>query len=104
MGLTIFRVAVPVAEARKVLDEMPHWMQPDSEGKGCITYFQSLDDTNRLIVTYPLRGFEYIHISLHLPTGLGHGDTTQSWHTDGNRMEIIDAFAGFDETLIKLVK
>lgn len=56
MGLTIFRVAVPVEKAKEALGgegKLPHWMVPDQDGKGCLTYFQSRDDSNRLIVTYP---------------------------------------------------
>lgn len=106
MGLTIFRVAIPVEKAKEALgDDLPHWMVPDKEGKGCLTYFQSRDDSNRLIVTYPLRRFQWIHISLHLPTGDGHGDAeSESWFADGNRSEIIEAFHDFDKNIIKLVK
>lgn len=104
MGLTIFRVAVSAEDAKAVLGELPEFMLPDSTGKGSISYFQSLDSSNRLIVTYPLRRFQYIHISLHLPTAEGHGNEVESWHRDADRTEIIEAFAGFDERLLKLVK
>ena len=104
MGLTIYRVAVPIEEAKKVLDPLPDWIQPDAHGKGCITYFQSLDDTNRLIVTYNLRDFEYIHVSIHLPTEEGHGNEVESWHKDANRSDILDAFSDFDPRLLKLVR
>lgn len=106
MGLTIFRVAVPIENAKKILGEpLPHWMMPDEEGKGCVTFYQSRDQTQRLIVTYPLHRFDWIHISLHLPTGEGHGDAEQeSWHANANKNEIIDAFSDFDEAIVKLVK
>lgn len=106
MGLTIFRVATPKENAKKVLGEdLPSWMVPDEEGKGCITYFQSRDPTNRLIVTYPLHRFGWIHVSLHLPTGAGHGDAeAESWHADASRTEILEAFHDFNPDLIKLVK
>lgn len=77
MGLTIFRVAPPKKKAREALggeDRLPHWMARDRDRKGCVTFFQSRDESNRLIVTYPLRRFEWIHCSLHLPTGAGYGD------------------------------
>ena len=106
MGLTIFRVAVPIENAKKILGEpLPHWMRPDQDGKGCITYHQSLDESQRLIVTYPLRRFEWIHISLHLPTGAGHGEAEdESWHADANRAEIVEAFGDFSPSIIKLVR
>lgn len=106
MGLTIFRVAVSAENARKVLgNDLPYFMKPDEDGNGCATYYQSLDGTNRLIVTYPLHRFDWIHISLHLPTGAGHGDAEmESWHADANRAEIIEAFQDFDESIMKLVK
>ncbi len=108
MGLTIFRVAVPVQKAKEALggeDKVPHWMKPDEDGKGCLTYFQSRDDSNRLIVTYPLRRFQWIHCSLHLPTGAGHGDAeSESWHADADRGELLDAFGDFDETLLKTIR
>lgn len=106
MGLTIFRVAIPKENAIKVLgSDLPSWMVPDHEGKGCITYFQSRDSSNRLIVTYPLRRFGWIHVSLHLPTEMVHRSTDAgSWHADADPSEIIQAFNDFDPKLIELVK
>ena len=93
MGLTIYRAAVSAEEAKKALGYLPQFMLADSQGRVIISYFQSLDSTTRLI-----------HISLHLPTGEGHGDEVQSWHKDANRDEILDAFADLDNTILKLVK
>lgn len=104
MGLTIYRVAVPLDDAKKQLGELPDFVLPDSEGKGCITYFQSLDDSNRLLVTYSLRDFEYVHMSLHLPTGAGHGIEIESWNKDGNREKIIGEFSDFDSKLLNMVQ
>lgn len=107
MGFTIVRVAVPVDKARELLgaDNLPHCIQPDANGMGCLTFFQSRDETRRLIVTYPLRNYEWLHISLHLPTEDVHRDPRkESWYADADKAEILEAFSDFDDQITTLVR
>ncbi|WAO97006.1 FAD binding domain-containing protein [Fusarium falciforme] len=105
MGLSCFRVAISVQDAKAALGWVPDWWdRPTGKGRGLV--FEAGDGSNRFIVAYPLRNFEYMNLSCIFPTDPEQAktSTTATWYTEGDRSQLLEIFADFAPDLIMLLR
>ncbi|KAI0203615.1 FAD binding domain protein [Astrocystis sublimbata] len=104
-GLTCCRVAVSAEEAAKVLGKLPQWWEDQRKvGQGCMRLVESMDDTARLVVLYPLRDGDWMNMAWIFPTQTERESTTNSWFADGDRDEILTIFHDFGYELKELLR
>lgn len=98
--MTCCRVAVSAAQVEAALGRLPQWWQDQRDaGKGVMHLVEALDGTSRLTVNYPLRNLSWMNMSWVFPTRTERATTTESWHADGDRDEILEVYHDFDEDL-----
>ncbi|RNJ55906.1 hypothetical protein D7B24_007902 [Verticillium nonalfalfae] len=105
MGLSCFRIAVSAQDAEAALGKIPEWWDR-STGKGRGVVFESGDASNRFIVAYPLRNFEYMNLSCIFPTNPERlkSSTASTWYAEGDRSEMLEVFSDFSSTLVELLR
>lgn len=104
-GMTCCRVAVSADQAEKALGKLPDWWQEQRESKkGYMHLVEALDGTSRLMVAYPLRDVSWLNISWVFQTQNPRESTTESWHANGDRDEIIEVYQDFGEELKTLLR
>lgn len=104
-GMTCCRVAVSAKEAEKALGKLPLWWGDQLEtGQSHFRLVEALDDTSRLLVSYPLRDIAWMNMAWIFRTQKQRQSTTESWNADGDRDEIVEMFADFDDELKTLLR
>lgn len=99
-GLTCYRIAISIEDAKKALGHLPlpHWWDPRTcQNRSSIIY--AADGSARVVTTYPLRHQECFNISCILRTQESTKSTTESWHVDGNTAKVVEEFGDFHEPL-----
>ena len=103
-GLTCYRVAVSVEDAKKTLSNvpLPHWMEPSTcQNRSSIIY--AGDGSARIVTVYPLRHQTYFNLSCILQTEESSKSTTELWHADGDRAKMVESFSDFQDPLVKIL-
>ncbi|WAO91277.1 Monooxygenase, FAD-binding [Fusarium falciforme] len=90
---SIFRVLVSSENAQKVAGHLPDWWNPEVGAYLSVTRLN--DGTNRAVITYPCRDFQYVNFSCAFPNEYLKQDATESWFTDGDINEVLDIFKDF---------
>ncbi|CRK48636.1 hypothetical protein BN1723_008129 [Verticillium longisporum] len=105
IGLSCFRIAVSAQDAEAALGQIPEWWDR-STGKGRGVVFEVGDASNRFIVAYPLRDFEYMNLSCIFPTNPERlkSSTASTWYSEGDRSEMLEVFSDFSPTLVTLLR
>lgn len=104
-GLTCCRVAVSAKEAEKALGKLPQWWEDQLKtGQSHFRLVEALDDTSRLLVSYPLRDITWMNMAWIFKTQKERQSTTESWNADGDRDEILETYADFDDELKTLLR
>ncbi|KAI1116498.1 FAD binding domain protein [Nemania sp. NC0429] len=104
-GMTCCRVAVSAKEAEKALGKLPKWWADQLEtGRSHFRLVEALDGTSRLLVSYPLRDITWMNMAWIFRTQRERQSTTESWNADGDRDEIIETYADFDDELKTLLR
>lgn len=65
---------------------------------------EALDGTSRLLVAYPLRNAAWMNIAWIFQTQKERESTTESWNADGDRDEILEIYADFDNELRTMLR
>ena len=103
-GLTCYRVAVSIEDARKALGHLPlpHWWEPATcQNRSSVIY--AADGSARIVTVYPLRHQTYFNLSCILRTQESTKSTTESWHADGDRAKMVENFRDFHKSLVKIL-
>ncbi|KAI0408303.1 FAD binding domain protein [Xylaria palmicola] len=104
-GLTCCRVMVSAEEAEKALGKLPRWWEDQRKaGQGHMQIVEALDGTSRMMVLYPLRGYTCMNMAWVFRTQKERESTTESWHADADRDEILEIYDDFDEDLRTLLR
>ncbi|WAO94657.1 FAD binding domain protein [Fusarium falciforme] len=101
-GNTCYRIAISSDEVKDAVGYLPEWWDPETADNR-INALQVLDGTNRLVVPYPLRHYDYMNISCLFPTRNDRGGIEESWYADGDRKELISTFVDFYEPIRKIL-
>ncbi|EME77650.1 uncharacterized protein MYCFIDRAFT_44875 [Pseudocercospora fijiensis CIRAD86] len=96
-GLTCYRIAVPISS---VPTPHPRWTSHCNRS----SIFYAGDDTPRVITAYPIRNATMFNLSCILRTEVSTKATTESWHVDGDREKMLEAFQDFDPMVVKVLK
>ncbi|CAH0046105.1 unnamed protein product [Clonostachys solani] len=92
-GQSIFRFLVSSENAQKAAGHLPDWWNPEI---GAYLSITRLDDgTNRAIITYPCREFQYVNFSCAFPNEYLSKRATESWFANGDIDEVLDIFKDF---------
>ena len=96
-GLTCYRVAVSIENAKKALGDLPlpHWWTNRNRS----SLINAADGTARMVTVYPLRHGTYFNLSCIIRTEVSTKRTTESWDADGDRAKMLEAFGDFHESL-----
>jgi 2-polyprenyl-6-methoxyphenol hydroxylase-like FAD-dependent oxidoreductase len=99
-GLTCYRIAVSVEDAKKALGNrpLPHWWEP-STCKNRSSIISAADGSARIVTAYPLRHQTYFNLSCILRAEESTKTTTESWNAEGDRAEMMESFGDFEESL-----
>lgn len=99
-GLTCYRVAVSVDNAKKALGDLPlpHWWDP-STSQNRTSVISAGDGSSRLITTYPIRNREYFNLSCILRTQESTKSSSESWNAEGDQSKMIETFQDFGEQM-----
>lgn len=103
--MTCYRTAISVEDAKKALGNLPlpHWWDPSTcQNRSSIIYAD--DGSPRMVTAYPLRHQTYFNLSCIVRTEQSTRCTTESWHADGDRDKMVDAFHDFEEDLRKILR
>ena len=103
-GLTCYRIAVSVEDAKQALGELPlpHWWDPSTcQNRSSILY--AADGSARVVTAYPLRHQTYFNLSCILKKQDSTESTTDSWHKEGDRAKMVEAFGDFHEPLVRIL-
>ena len=104
-GLTCYRVAVSVEDAKKALGHLPlpHWWEPSTcQNRSSIIY--AADGSARVVTAYPLCHQTYFNLSCILRTQESTKSSTESWHADGDRAKMVETFGDFNEPLRMILR
>ncbi|KAI1170779.1 FAD binding domain protein [Nemania sp. FL0916] len=104
-GMTCCRVAVSAEDAVKALGKLPSWWQEQRDTEqGSMRLVESMDNTARLLVMYPLRDISWMNMAWMFQTRQERATTTESWNADGDRDEIMEIFADYDDEVKTLLR
>ncbi|CAG9987524.1 unnamed protein product [Clonostachys byssicola] len=101
-GQSIFRFLVSSENARKAAGDLPDWWNPEIGGYLSITRLE--DGTNRAIITYPCRNFQYVNFSCAFPNEYLSERATESWFANGDIDEVLDIFKDFPTSYREFMK
>ncbi|KAF7191576.1 FAD-dependent urate hydroxylase, partial [Pseudocercospora fuligena] len=99
-GLTCYRIAVPISS---VSTPLPPWMSPSTHNNRSSIFYAG-DGTPRVITAYPIRNGTWFNLSCILRTEVSTKATTESWHVDGDRKKMVQAFRDFDPLVVKVLE
>ena len=99
-GLTCYRIAVPISS---VPAPHPDWMSPSSHNNRSSIFYAG-DGTPRVITAYPIRNGAMFNLSCILRTEVSTKATTESWHVDGDKKKMVEAFQDFDPMVVKVLE
>ncbi|KAI1801319.1 putative salicylate hydroxylase [Daldinia bambusicola] len=102
-GMTCCRVAVSTDEAIEALGGLPGWWQNLISKDKRILIFEAGDDSDRIMVVYPLRHGDCMNISCVFTTEEEQDGTTYSWSAEGDTKKILEIFDDFDASLKALI-
>ena len=103
-GLTCYRIAVSTEDAKSALGHLPlpHWWEPSTcQNRTSIIY--AADGSARVVTAYPIRHQTHFNLSCIMRTQESTKSTTESWHVDGDRAKMIEAFGDFNEPLKQIL-
>ncbi|RWA10208.1 hypothetical protein EKO27_g4905 [Xylaria grammica] len=104
-GLTCCRVAVSAERVEQALGKLPRWWQDQREkGQGYMHLIEALDGTSRLTVAYPLRNLTWMNMAWVFQTRKERASTTESWHADGDKDEILEVYDDFGDDLKTMLR
>lgn len=66
--------------------------------------FHAGDGTPRVITAYPIRNGAMFNLSCILRTEVSTKATTESWHVDGDKKEMVKSFQDFDPLVVKVLE
>ena len=97
-GLTCYRIAISVDDAKKALGDLPlpHWWEPTT-CQNRTSMISSTDGRPRMVIAYPLRHQTYFNLSCIVRAPGTTRSTTDSWHIEGDRSKMFEYFADFSE-------
>ncbi|CAH0043189.1 unnamed protein product [Clonostachys rhizophaga] len=101
-GQSIFRFLVSSENARKASGHLPDWWNPEVGDYLSITRLD--DGTNRAIITYPGRDFQYVNFSCAFPNEYLSQRATESWFANGDINEVLDIFKDFPTSYREFMK
>lgn len=104
-GLTCYRVAVSVEDAKKALGDLPlpHWWEPSTCNNRSSLLFAA-DGTARVVTVYPLRDQTYFNISCIMKTQETIENETDVWHAEGSRDDVVKHFGDYHEPLRRILR
>ncbi|KAK7972264.1 FAD binding domain protein [Apiospora saccharicola] len=104
-GHLAYRVAVSVEAANRALAEAnmkpPVWWRPEMFNNTTLV-LNGPPGSCRVAMAYPLRRNTYFNFSCIMETRVSSRRTTESWHADGDRDEMLEYF-GWDEGLKRIL-
>ncbi|KAI0112509.1 FAD binding domain protein [Nemania sp. FL0031] len=104
-GMTCCRIAVSAEKTEEALGRLPQWWQEQREaGRGYMRIVEALDGTSRMSIAYPLRDTAWLNIAWIFQTQKERESTTQSWDADGDRDELLEIYADFDDELKTMLR
>ncbi|TGJ85043.1 hypothetical protein E0Z10_g3722 [Xylaria hypoxylon] len=104
-GMTCCRVAVSAERVEQALGKLPQWWQDQRErGQGYMHLVEALDGTSRFVIAYPLRDVNWMNMSWVFQTQKERKHTTESWHADGDKDEILEVYDDFDNSLKTMLR
>ncbi|VUC24051.1 unnamed protein product [Clonostachys rosea] len=103
-GLTCYRIAVSVDDAKKALDglPLPHWWEPEA-CKNRLSLIHSGDESARFVTVYPLSHQTFFNLSCIAKVGPTSKNDVDSWHADADLGQLADLFSDFHEPLRRII-
>ncbi|KAI1473132.1 putative salicylate hydroxylase [Daldinia caldariorum] len=102
-GMTCCRVAVSANQAIEALGRLPDWWQNLISKDKRLLIFEARDDSDRIMVVYPLRHGDCMNIACVFTTEEEQDGTTYSWFAEGDTKKILEIFDDFDVSLKALI-
>ncbi|KAF2735347.1 FAD binding domain protein [Polyplosphaeria fusca] len=103
-GLTCYRVAISTKDAQQSLNDLPlpHWWEPSTcQNRTSLIY--APDGTPRFITAYPICNETMFNLSCLVRSTPSTRPTTESWHADGDKAQMISAFQDFGEDITRIL-
>lgn len=95
-GRSVYRFALPAAEAAAVFPELV----PRDRARGaCLTMIMAGDESHRSMVVYPCRDFEQVNCGVVLPDELVRTDPGEYWNAVAPTEEMVAACGDFTERI-----
>ncbi|CAG9956573.1 unnamed protein product [Clonostachys rosea f. rosea IK726] len=103
-GLTCYRIAVSVDDAKKALDglPLPHWWEPET-CKNRLSLIHSGDESARFVTVYPLSHQTFFNLSCIAKVNPSNKALTESWHADADLDQLAELFSDFHEPLRRII-
>ncbi|KAK7224514.1 hypothetical protein V2G26_012517 [Clonostachys chloroleuca] len=103
-GLTCYRIAISVDDAKKALDglPLPHWWKPET-CKNRLSLIYSGDESARFVTVYPFSHQTFFNLSCFAKVHPLSKTAVESWHTDADLDQLAELFSDFHEPLRRII-
>ncbi|KAI8267380.1 hypothetical protein K4K58_008034 [Colletotrichum sp. SAR11_239] len=101
-GLTLFRLAASIEDMKRVLGDSSDWLPPP-EDDSRLNFVLAGDNTNRVVVHYPMQHHNYRNFSCLFLMPESRANVAESWYADGEKEEMLEVYKDFPEEILKIM-
>lgn len=88
---------------KRVLGNSSDWL-PSPEDDNRLNFVLAGDNTNRVVVHYPMQHHNYRNFSCLFLMPDSRANVAESWYADGEKEEMLEVYKDFPEEVLKIMR